>query len=163
MYECVCVCVCVRACAHTRTVSQAKQVTRKNFSGLWTFWTFLQYHMPPPFPPIRVPLTFLSNNLALPFQLGLFPSPNPLLFNWYLNCTSVHSHHFKNSMSDKLLNILKSWFINLWIRVFIVSSFISLYNFDHFFLKTLVTYHKGPIERMTLHISHDLLTAMDVK
>lgn len=49
----------------------------------------------------------------------------------------------------------------MWI-VFIVSSFISLYNFDHFFLKTLVTCHKGPIERMTLHISHDLLTAMDV-
>ena len=80
-------------------------------------------------------------------------------------CTSLTqlSHHFKNSVFDKFLNILKSWFINLWIRVFIVSSFISLYNFDHFFLKTLVTYHKGPIERMTLHISHDLLTAMDVK
>ena len=44
-----------------------------------------------------------------------------------------------------------------------VHSFILLYNFDHFFLKTLVTYHKGPMERMTLRISHDLLTAMDVK
>ena len=96
-------------------------------------------------------------------QVGLSPSPNPLLFNWYLNCTLVHSHHFKNSVSDEFLNILKSWFINWWITVFIVSSFISLYNFEHFFLKTLVTCHKGPIERMTLHISHDLLTAMDVK